>query len=196
MAYLDENYWSQRYLTGTTGWDIGYPSYPLVQYLDQIVNKEVEILIPGAGNGLEAAYAFQNGFKDIHLLDFSLHPLESFQMKFPSFPESHIHHEDFFYHNHQYDLILEQTFFCALDPTLRIQYINKMYDLLKPGGKLVGVLFNQHFEKAGPPFGGDVKEYQSLFSQKFKEVNMEPCYNSIPERQGAELFIQIQKSNT
>lgn len=195
MAYLDENYWSHRYLSGKTGWNIGYASYPLAQYLDQIGIKDVEILIPGGGNGYEAAYAYQNGFQNVHLLDFSKVAIKNFQEKFPDFPSDHIHLEDFFSHSKQYDLVLEQTFFCALNPNMRKNYVEKMLQLLKPGGKIAGVLFNREFEKEGPPFGGTLEEYLALFSGKFEEVSITPCYNSIPERQGSEYFISLKKSD-
>ncbi|MCU0386695.1 MAG: TPMT family class I SAM-dependent methyltransferase, partial [Flavihumibacter sp.] len=82
--------------------------------------------------------------------------------------------------------------FCALDPSLRSQYVNKMSALLAPGGKLVGVLFNRAFE-GGPPFGGSKEEYEQLFAKTFSRRSMEPCYNSIPPRRDAELFIRMEK---
>ncbi|MBB6328762.1 SAM-dependent methyltransferase [Algoriphagus iocasae] len=195
MAVLDENYWSCRYKFGKTGWDIGYPSPPIVQYLDQIENKEVEILIPGAGNAYEAIYAFNNGFKKVHVLDFSTLPLEKFKGKVPSFPIDQIHLEDFFLHQGKYDLIIEQTFFCALEISLRKKYVEKMYSLLKPQGVLMGVLFNRDFDRDGPPFGGTKEEYESLFKPRFDHVSFSPCDNSIPERMGSELFFTAVKSN-
>jgi SAM-dependent methyltransferase len=94
---------------------------------------------------------------------------------------------DFFEHKGQYDLILEQTFFCALDPSFRSKYVEHMHQLLKPAGNLVGVLFNKEFE-GGPPFGGSKEEYEQLFSKHLHIKKMEPCYNSIPPRKGSELF--------
>ena len=43
MIKLDEDFWTERYRQGYTGWDIGYPSTPIVQYLDQIQNKNCRI---------------------------------------------------------------------------------------------------------------------------------------------------------
>ena len=67
-----------------------------------------------------------------------------------------------------------------------------MHDLLAPGGKLVGVLFNRSFD-GGPPFGGDKEEYTDLFSTWFPELKMELCYNSIPPRRDTELFFIARK---
>ena len=196
---LDESYWTNRYNEKSTGWDIGSPSVPLKQYLDQIPQKDLNILIPGAGNAYEAAYAFQSGFEKVHILDFSSFPLQRFKERYPKFPSAQIFKENFFDHQGQYDLILEQTFFCALDPSLRKRYVDKMIELLKPGGKLVGVLFSRNFEHEGPPFGGTAEEYLGYFKSGFELLKMEECYNSIPARAGNELFFQVRKpqiSNT
>lgn len=192
MIDLDENYWSQRYESKQTGWDIGYASPALMQYLDQIENKDISILIPGAGNGHEAAAAHERGFSDIHILDFSPKPLEHFEAFSPSFPKSNIHQADFFDHQASYDLILEQTFFCSMVPSRREDYAKKMKTLLKPGGKLVGLLFERQFPIEGPPFGGDRHSYLQLFQKYFDVVVMEPCYSSIPERKGTELFMILK----
>lgn len=191
MINLNENYWTERYRNGYTGWDIGHASPPLVQYLDQIDDRKIRVLIPGAGNGYEAAEAYRMGFMDLHLLDISEIPLQRFASQFPDFPKNQIYHADFFEHEGKYDLILEQTFFCALDPSLRVDYCKKVNELLKPNGKLVGVLFGIEFERSGPPFGGKIADYRSLFEQYFEIKKLEPCFNSIPPRAGSEIFIQL-----
>ena len=102
---------------------------------------------------------------------------------------------DFFALQGSYDLVIEQTFFCALDPGLRTAYAEKIYSLLKPGGKLTGVLFNCAFQN-NPPFGGSESEYRQLFQQKFTIAVLENCYNSIASRSGKELFIKLVKERT
>jgi SAM-dependent methyltransferase len=191
---LDAAYWTNRYNEKSTGWDIGSPSLPLKQYLDQFQKKDIKILIPGAGNAYEGAYAYFLGFVNTHVLDFSPAPIASFKNRFPNFPSPQIFEENFFTHTGKYDLILEQTFFCALDRNLRKDYVDKMYDLLNVGGKLVGVLFGREFEHDGPPFGGTADEYKRLFTSRFEIIKLEPCYNSIPPREGTELFFQLIKN--
>ena len=193
MVDLDENFWTRRYLDGYTGWDIGSVSKPIDQYLCQIENKNLKVLVPGAGNAYEVARARELGLLNVHLLDISEFPIRNFLEKNPDFPQHQLHHEDFFEHDGQYDLILEQTFFCALSPELRGLYAKKMHSLLKPKGKLVGVLFDREFQNPGPPFGGRAEEYEKYFKPYFKFRAFERCYNSIAPRQGAELWINIQK---
>lgn len=191
---LDETYWSGRYNNDTAAWDIGIISTPLKEYIDQLTDKNIAILIPGCGNSYEAEYLLQKGFLNITLIDISAVLCKNLKQKLQPYLSSglKIICADFFELQGQYDLIIEQTFFCALDPSLRKAYADKMYQLLKPGGKLAGVLFNRQFE-GGRPFGGDENEYRELFQQQFDIAIMEECYNSIAPRKGAELFIKLIK---
>jgi len=192
MQNLTSEYWNDRYKNAATGWDLGQVSPPIKEYIDQLTDKTIKILIPGCGNAYEAEYLHQQGFINVHLLDFASEPLVEFKKRVADFPEAHLHQDDFFEHQGEYDLIIEQTLFCAIDPSLRADYVTTAKRLLVPKGKLVGLLFNCHFE-AGPPFGGTLDEYQNQFSKEFKSIKMDNCYNSIPPRLGNELFIKVRK---
>lgn len=189
---LDQDFWNERYEKNQIGWDIGSISTPLKEYFDQLEDKSIKLLIPGAGNAYEAEYLLQLGFENVFIVDFAPNPLMEFKKRNPTFPDERLLLKDFFELEGEFDLIVEQTFFCALNPSLRNAYAKKMSDLLTKNGKLVGVLFNRSFE-GGPPFGGDKDEYLTYFEQQFIVHRMEECYNSIPPRKGSELFIQLQK---
>lgn len=139
-------------------------------------------------------YLLEQGFTDVTVIDLAPAVTEKLKKQTESY-QSHITiiTGDFFELNGQYDLILEQTFFCAIDPVLREHYVTKMSELLKPKGKLVGVLFNRSFE-GGPPFGGSEAEYRALFASTFHQIHIEPCYNSISPRSGSELFVVLGDS--
>jgi SAM-dependent methyltransferase len=187
---LSSQYWNNRYLQNEFAWDIGYASPALVQFCLGIKDKNSSILIPGSGNSYEAEYLFNNGFKNVSVLDFAAEPLKTLKLRCPNFPEDNLICQDFFHHHHhQYDLILEQTFFCALNPSLRNKYVEHMHTLLKPNGKLVGVMFNVPLNDDKPPFGGNTKEYEKIFYPYFNILKMETCYNSIKPREGNELFV-------
>ena len=196
MPELDKQYWNNRYLQNNTGWDIGYPSTPLKKYIDQLTDKSQSILIPGCGNSYEAEYLLQNGFTNIIVIDIAPFLTAELEKKLNDYLNKQltIITGDFFEFHNQYDLIIEQTFFCALGPSLRKKYVQQVSQLLKPGGKLVGVLFNREFE-GGPPFGGSIGEYTGLFSEKFSIEIMESCYNSISPRAGSELFIKLKRKS-
>lgn len=190
---LDQLYWNERWKNGETGWDIGYVSPPLKAYMDQWSHRSSAVLIPGCGNAYEAQYLLQQGFDNVTVIDISPEAVASIQETTGDADRLHIICGDFFAHTGQYDLVLEQTFFCALDPQLRPAYAVQMSRLLKPGGKLVGLLFGREFEKDGPPFGGTKEEYENYFTPYFMLQKMEPCYNSITPRQGTELFFIATK---
>lgn len=188
---LNDEYWSNRYLMHQTGWDLHQASPPICAYIDQWTDTHSRVLIPGCGNAYEAEYLLQKGFTNITLLDLSAVIVAKLKNHF-SGRGIEVIHADFFGHKGVYDLILEQTFFCALPPHLREAYCSKMHSLLSPGGRLSGVLFNKLFQ-GGPPFGGTLDEYQLLFSKNFEIHTMAPCYNSIAPRAGAEVFIILGK---
>ena len=191
---LDKEYWENRYLQKDTGWDLGQVSPPIKAYIDQLDNKEISILIPGCGNAYEANYLLEKGFSNITLVDLSPTLVEQLKLNVGANQSQNINVVcgDFFSLHAKFDLIIEQTFFCALHPSLRKDYCIKMSELLAPTGKLVGLLFNRSFEN-NPPFGGSEEEYEELFSTFFQIQKMEPCYNSIAPRQGSELFVSMTK---
>lgn len=185
------SFWTKRYEQNMTGWDIGGPSPPLVHYFEQLRDKQLKILIPGAGNAYEAEYLWQQGFSETYVLDIASQPLAALQSRVPDFPSAQLIQANFFEHKASYDLIIEQTFFCSFEPSKanRTAYADKMASLLNPGGKLVGLWFNHPlFEGARRPFGGTKGEYLSYFEPYFETHSFEDSYNSIPARKGHELF--------
>lgn len=191
MNVLDARYWTNRYSEGATGWDIGRPSPPLMDFAESVA-KDSRILIPGAGNAHDWIELKRIGYEHVFALDFASEPLDRLKALYPQWSDGLIQ-EDFFDHQGSYDLIFEQTFFCALAPHRRADYVKKMSELLSDEGLLVGVLFTVEFEREGPPFGGSENEYLPLFQTQFDLQKMEPCLTSIPPRQGSELFFVARK---
>lgn len=185
-------FWENRWKQQQTGWDIGYPAPRICRFIDEIPQKNASILIPGCGNAYEATYLLEQGFTQITVVDISPSAIDGLKERFGNQPGITTLCDDFFKHQGQYDYILEQTFFCALPPLMRPNYVSKMATLLKPDGQLVGLLFNRHFE-GGPPYGGNAIQYQALFEGIFEIIQLEPCLESIPSRANTELFIQFKK---
>lgn len=187
---LDENYWEQRYLEGNTPWDLGGPAPALTKYLEN-VDSEARILIPGAGRAHEALWLLNKGFTNVSVLDLSAKAIADAKELIADPENINWIHADFFKHRGEYDYIVEQTFFCALDPALRESYAKQVKGLLKDGGILFGLLFNFPLSESGPPFGGSKVEYQALFEKSFEIAHLENCYNSIKPRAGREFFIEL-----
>jgi SAM-dependent methyltransferase len=186
---INQKFWENRYNTKDTGWDLGSVSTPLKEYIDQLTNKSIRILIPGCGNGYEAEYLYKNGFVNVFIADYASEPIENFKKRVPEFPENQLLIKDFFEIEDKFDLILEQTFFCALDPILRKKYSEKMFALLNENGKLAGLLFDDPLNTDKPPFGGSKEEYLGYFDPYFIAKTFERCHNSIKPRADRELFM-------
>lgn len=190
---MNKSYWNDRYRNNQTGWDLGAVSPPIKAFADGIEDKELNILIPGAGNAYEAEYLFKNGFKNVFLCDIAEIPLKSFLDRNPEFPELQTLHCDYFELQESFDLVLEQTFFCALPVNQRSAYAQKTSELLRSGGVLAGLLFDFELKEDGPPYGGSREEYLTYFSPYFHIEILERAYNSIKPRSGNELFFKFRK---
>lgn len=191
---LDQSYWDLQYQSETTGWDLGTISPPIKAYVDQLKDTTISVLIPGCGNTYEAEYLLEKGFTNITVIDIAPTLVEKLKEKFKNTNAIRIIHGDFFEHKGSYDLILEQTFFCALPPQMRQKYVWKMHHLLSKNGKIAGLLFNRSFE-VSPPFGGSKTEYEQLFSEAFHFKILETSYNSVTPRAQSELFFVFEKKS-
>jgi len=192
---LNEIFWNNRYLDRKTGWDLGIISPPIKKWFETQKNKDLKILVPGAGKGHEVKYGFKNGFKNIHYLDLSTEAILSFKKNCPNFPKEKILTNDFFELNKDvfFDVIIEQTFFCAIDPLLREKYVEKTHQILKEKGCIIGLLFSKEFENEGPPFGSSHEEYINLFSKKFNIKKLDKSNCSAYSRKEIEFWIEMIK---
>lgn len=188
----EANYWDKRYQDSNTGWDIGYANPALVSFVQQNFSKETNILIPGAGSAYELAALYNEGYQQVYALDFSQTAKNSFHQENLNIPLEHYLCMDFFELDQTFDLVLEQTFFCALPPTFREKYRDHLKSLLSKGGILAGLMFDMVRED-GPPFGGNRTEYETLFGEDFIIDILEKTDKSIEPRLGKEFFVKFIK---
>jgi len=191
-----QEFWQKRWIDNKTGWDIGYAAPPISEFIDTLPDKSIKILIPGAGNGYEAEYLHKAGFRNVYVMDIAAKPLENLGKRVTDFPGEHLLNENFFEHSGQYDLIIEQTFFIAIEPALRPDYVLKMKELLKPSGHLTGLLiFKDEPSPGGPPYIDTKENYRKYFEGKFNILKYEIAENSIKPRAGWEIFIDMVNLN-
>lgn len=190
---LNSDYWGRRYRENDAAWDVGEISLPLKNLIDNLTDKNLRILIPGAGNSYEGEYLLEKGFTNVTILDYAPEALTNFKKRVKNYTKATLVCADFFEHRGTYDLIIEQTFFCALNPILRQPYAEKMHQLLDQGGRLTGLLFTTVPNEEGPPFGGSANEYRKIFEPLFTIEKLENCLDSIKPRAGRELFFSFKK---
>lgn len=190
---FEASFWNEKWMNNQTGWDIGYASTPIVEFMKGYADKNASILIPGCGNAHEAVFLLEEGFTNITLLDISEAKVSELQNRFRGASAIKVVQGDFYEYEGKHDLIIEQTFFCANPVASRKSYVQQIAHLLTPKGKLIGVLFYVDFGFSHPPFGGSLEEYKILFQDQFSIIKLEKCYNSIPPRAGTELFVHFQR---
>lgn len=193
MKANNPDYWNKRYLANDIPWDAGAVTGPIKAIVDELGDKSLKILVPGAGSGHEVAYLIDKGFTNVTVCEWAPAAAKRLRANVPGLKDTQVMVQDFFQMEGAYDLILEQTFFCALPRTQRKAYAEKVYELLVPGGALRGVLFASEFPFEGPPHGGTKKEYEKLFSGLFQLKKLAICENSIPPRSGNEYEIYFVK---
>jgi SAM-dependent methyltransferase len=192
---LDALYWDAQWKSNTIGWDLGMPAPPLVSLINSLENKDAKILIPGCGSAYEAEYLISKGFTDVTLIDISETASTILKEKFLNQDAVKVLCEDFFKLEDKFDVIIEQTFFCALPPSMRQRYVWKMHNLLSDNGILSGLLFNRQFD-VSPPFGGSLEEYEKLFQTAFHIDQLSTANNSVTPRANTELFFSFVKNNS
>ena len=192
MSKLDAAYWQNRYAQDDFPWDIGYSNKVLTDYVEQNIAKDARVLIPGAGSGYEAEYLWNKGYTHVYALDFAADAKSLLMSRGNKFPEDQYLTGDFFELDQRFDVFLEQTFFCALNPSLRPQYVKHVHHLLNTEGVLFGLLFEMD-KQDGPPYGGNTAEYVALFQAKFELKTVQKCLDSIAPRLGQELVIEFVK---
>ena len=191
---LSPEAWNSRYQSGDTPWDLAGPTPELKRLLDEgKLPAKGRVLVPGGGRGHDAVLFAERKY-EVDLVDFAPLALEAALIEASRQKQAiFAYRQDFFdlpklpYHAGSYDILLEYTMFCAIDPELRPAYAKAAAALLKPGGFLVGLFFPLEMHKPGPPFVVSEKEVRELFSPSF-EITIEKPQLSIKARAGREFL--------
>ena len=174
------DFWTVRYAAGKTPWDFGGVPSALKSFLERS-SVPGRILIPGCGSGYEVQ-AFHAAGYDVSAIDFSPAAVDQAKRVLGVLAERVIL-GDFFTHDfgqHRFDLVYERTFLCSMIPSRWPEYVNRMADLLLPGGKLIGVFLYGQRLSSGPPFPITETEAEQLFKKRFELVRSEVMTDSLP----------------
>jgi thiopurine S-methyltransferase len=177
-------FWDVRYASGETPWDFHGVPAALKAFLK--TSQPGNVLIPGCGAAYEVR-AFHKADWTVTAIDFSPVAVERARTELGTLSGCVVE-DDFFTHDcggKHFDVIYERTFLCALPPTLWPAYINRMAELLRPSGKLVGI-FLYGEENDPPPYPLSSEEARDLFKKKFSLVKSSPVSDSLPMFAGNE----------
>lgn len=177
-------FWDVRYTKGETPWDFHGVPAALKEFLK--TSQAATVLIPGCGSGYEVR-AFHDAGWSVTAIDFSAVVVERARAELGTLA-SRVVQGDFFKHDFSsqlFDVIYERTFLCALPPDLWPAYVKRMAQLLRPGGKLVGIFFYGQ-QSDPPPYPLNDEKASALFGERFSLVKSVPVSDSLPIFQGSE----------
>ncbi|MDQ6706615.1 MAG: TPMT family class I SAM-dependent methyltransferase [Acidobacteriota bacterium] len=186
MENAAPDFWNKRYASNDTPWALeGIP-----QALDAFLRraKPGTVLIPGCGKDHNVIWAFVTAGFTTTAIDFSPAAVAQAKAALGELGDRFFV-ADFFQHDfgaNCFDLIYERTFLCALPPSLRDRYAERVAELLRPGGVLAGFFFLGDEDPAGPPFPLPPEKANALFLKSFRLRHSEKVNDSLPIFAGRE----------
>lgn len=190
-----ENFWSERYQSEDTPWDMGKANPALVQTLHQLKLTRQRILVLGCGSGHDAAFLAQQGHI-VTAVDFSPNAIAKAKTLWETQENLHFICADAFHlgpeHEGQYDIIFEHTLYCAIAPHARTKLVNQWSRYLAPEGHLLGIFF-VFDRKGGPPYGGSEFEIQKRLKGIFQFLFWTRWKSIDDPRAGTELVVYARK---
>ena len=195
---MDRKFWQGVYDAGDTRFDLKGPSAPLLDWLDANAPRPGSAIVPGCGFGHDVLELARRGW-DALGVDLAETPVAVGRASAAkaglsdkaTFLEADVLALD---HPAAYDLLFEQTCYCAIEPHRRDDYARFAARVVKPGGTLVFVVFPVDGRSGGPPFNIGVDEVKLRFAAAFDLVRMGPPLRpSSVGRAGKELFAELRR---
>ncbi len=192
-------YWSDRYQQGKDGWELKGPSPVIVEGVPAILEKHVSIknvIVPGCGRGHDAHWLASQGNWDVVGLDFAPEAVAAARTLYETDLEvaQRLGYEQadvFAYAKDnpgRFDLWVDHTFLCAIDPKMRDRYMQAAANCTKMGGYFVGVIFATG-KTSGPPWHCDPTEIADLAQPYFEVHSITKSEASVANRQGREWLL-------
>ena len=197
MGGYSQEDWQRHYDEDDLGWDLGHVAPPFVDLLESNAIMPCKTLVPGCGRGHEVIFLAENGF-DLTAVDYSIGAVNHLNSVILERKLNiKVLNLDFFEldstHDCLYDLLIEQTFFCAISPSQRPLYVETVARILKKGGMIAG-LFYHTGQEGGPPFNTTRQDIIKYFSGSFEIRELTQAKNSAEKRKDKEwLAILIKK---
>lgn len=192
-------FWNAKYEEQNTPWDLGEVSDAVRLLAERYFPPQGRVLVPGCGRGHEVIWLAERGYR-VTAVDFADEAIRHLREQ-ASLHRVHpdILHDDIFLLpaqlNSRFDVLLEQTCFCAIDPSLRDEYERLAHRVLKPGGQLLGV-FMEVEGVEGPPYSTPLDLVRShLPVSRWRFERSEPLSRN-PKRPGPEYLAVFTRLGT
>ena len=172
MSGPTQDFWKERFATGTTPWNRGAPNPQLDRWLAEgTLVPGGTVIVPGCGHGWEIAALARAGM-DVVGIDFAPNALALCrQLLTQEGVAATLVDADVLHWQPQapVDAVFEQTCLCALYPDFWQRYATQLHAWLKPGGKLLALFLqalrpeSAHGFIDGPPYHCDINAMRALF---------------------------------
>jgi SAM-dependent methyltransferase len=190
-------FWNARYLKDDTPWDFDGIPADLRLFLKK-KGKGAKVLIPGCGSGHEIK-AFAEADYEVTAIDFAPFAVDRAKRMVGPALAKQVLLGDFFRYDlpsESFDVIYERSFVCSLTPDRRQAYRDRLAQLLKYRGLLIGYYFyKQPVLADGPPYGFAWGTADDLFSRYFLLVKDEPVTDSLPLFAGRERWQERRRTS-
>lgn len=190
-----ESYWTDKYDKKETGWDLGAPALGLLSLLPKLKLPTSRIIILGGGCGHDAALFAEHGHL-VTLVDVSAEAISKAKQTYGHYTNLTFIHADLFDLPHemygQFDILIEHTCYCAINPSLRSDLVKQWRRLLHDKGFLFAIFFIMP-KRNGPPFGGSEFEIKERLKSDFQFIIWQRFRQSVKSRSGRELLVYAQK---
>lgn len=192
------DFWSPLYRAGDTRFDKGRIAPPIARMAHDGDIPRGRVLVPGGGRGHDALALAQLGFA-VTVVDIAPEACTAAAEAARALGvRLEVRCEDALVdtlaaRRGAFDAIIEHTFFCAIEPVRRPEYVDACAELLRPGGVLAGLFFVLG-RPGGPPFDVTEQEIRGLFGARFALERLRPAPDSFPERLGRELEARLVRT--
>ena len=185
-------FWDQRYTSGETPWALRKIPHTLRSFLKKRPTRK-RILIPGCGTDHGVIKAFADAGFEVTAFDFSPVAVAETKKALGNF-DGKIICADFFESNFgkRFDLVYERTFLCAMHPRRWTRYAKRIAELLRPGGKLIGIFF-YGTELEPPPYPINKAQAKELFGKYFRLIRDLKVSDSVPMFAGMERWQEWER---
>ena len=93
----------------------------------------------------------------------------------------------------RFDLVYERTFLCAMHPRRWARYAKRVAELLRPGGKLIGIFF-YGTEPEPPPYPINKTQAAKIFGKYFRLLRDLKVSDSVPMFAGMERWQEWERT--
>lgn len=183
--------WKEAWRAGVTPWDAGASAPALLRLIDQDLVPAGRVLVPGCGAGYDLI-ALARTDRQVTGLDLAEDARARFVAAAASLPGEVVYEvADFFGYEPEaaFDFVWDYTFFCALDPSQRGAWSERMKRLLAPSAILATLLFpfeDPLSDRQGPPWPVNAGMVRDLLGDAFEPIEVTEVHATHPGREGRE----------